>query len=187
MSLGSNKLIAPKVLDAVPWLVWFLWKNRNNILFEGKHTGLMELVEKTFVESEMWILAQINDQNLEREENGDSGEQLKRWSPPPKGWLKCNIGVDWTKAEKRGGRAWVLRDEKRKVILHSRRAFSQIRSLREVKLEALFWCIEGITAHRCNKVIFAIDDEDLTQMILRPKAWPNFKREMSLLEVSWEE
>ena len=174
MSMGSNKLIAPKVIDVVPWLVWFLWKNRNNLLFEGKLTGLMELVEKTFVESEMWTLAQINERNVEKEENGDSVEQLKSWSPPPKGWLKCNIGVDWLKVERRGGGAWVLRDEKGKVMLHSRRAFSQIGSLREVKLESLVWSIECITAHRDNIVIFAIYDGDLTQMILRPKAWPNF-------------
>lgn len=118
---------------------------------------------------------------MEREENGDSVEQLKRWSPPPNGWLKCNIGVDWMKVARRGGGAWVLRDEEGKVILHSRRAFSQIRSLREVNLEALVWCIECIAAHRCNRVIFAIDDRDLTQMILRPKSWPNFKRENVLI------
>lgn len=80
-----------------------------------------------------------------------------------------------------GGGAWVLRNEKGKVVLHGRRAFSEITSLHDVKLEVLVWSVESIVSHHYDRVIFAIDDEDLTQMILRPKAWPNFKGETRLI------
>ncbi|KAF3543544.1 hypothetical protein DY000_02004814 [Brassica cretica] len=56
-----------------------------------------------------------------------------------------------------------------------------IRNLHEVKLKVLVWAIESITDHHFNRVIFAKDDGDLTQMILRPKAWPNFKGEIWLI------
>ncbi|KAF2569652.1 hypothetical protein F2Q68_00024030 [Brassica cretica] len=80
-----------------------------------------------------------------------------------------------------GGGAWVIRDHIGKVVLHSRRAFYMIRNLHEVKLKVLVWAIESITDHHFNRVIFAKDDGDLTQMILRPKAWPNFKGEIWLI------
>lgn len=53
------------VVNAVPWLTWFLWKNRNKLLFEGKQEFLMDLVDKTFEEAEMWNLAQANEQQAE--------------------------------------------------------------------------------------------------------------------------
>ncbi|KAF2604753.1 hypothetical protein F2Q70_00028850 [Brassica cretica] len=38
-----------------------------------------------------------HEQSLEEVERVEALEQQKKWSPPPTGWLKCNIGVDWTK------------------------------------------------------------------------------------------
>ncbi|KAG2315720.1 hypothetical protein Bca52824_018842 [Brassica carinata] len=178
-SLTCNKMCSHQVVNAMPWLVWFLWKNRNSLLFDGKQANLLELVAKTFEEAEMWSLAQINEQREEEEERADLMKQAKRWSPPPRGWLKCNIGVDWMRSTHKGGGAWVIRDHNGKVLIHSRRAFSQIKNLHEAKLDSLLWSIESISAHHLKRVIFAIDDGDLTGMILRPKAWPNFKRESS--------
>lgn len=180
-SLGSNKMCSHQVVKAMPWLVWFLWKNRNSLLFDGKQANMLDLVAKTFEEAEMWSLAQINDRREEEEQRVDMLEQAKRWSPPPRGWLKCNIGVDWMRSTQKGGGAWVIRDHNGKVLIHSRRAFPQIKNLHEAKLEALLWSIESICAHHFNRVIFAIDDGDLTGMILRPKAWPNFKGECSTI------
>ena len=65
LSLGSNKTVPSMVVNAVPWLTWFLWKNINKLLFEGKQEFLMDLVDKTFAEAEMWNLAQANEQQAE--------------------------------------------------------------------------------------------------------------------------
>ena len=70
----------------------------------------------------------------------------------------------------------MVRDHKGKVVFHSRRAFAQLGNLHEAKLEVLLWAIENIYEYHFNSVIFAMYDGDLTQMILIPKAWPNFKR-----------
>lgn len=43
----------------------------------------------------------------------------KAWSPPQKGWLKFNIGVDWSVRNQRGRAAWVLRDTSGRVLLMS--------------------------------------------------------------------
>lgn len=190
LSLGSNKKCSEEAAKAMPWIVWFLWKNRNKLLFEGSQNNFLVLVAKAIEESELWFLAQSHEKALEMEEKRDELEQQKRWSSPPLGWLKCNVGVDWAKNGQIGGGAWVLRDHNGRVILHSRRAFSFIRSLREAKLEVMIWAIESICDHHFDRVIFAIEDGDLTQMILRPKAWPNFKGEIgrimkSLVKIEW--
>ena len=66
-------------------------------MFEGKQSRLLELVENFFVESEKWSLAQVEEQKEELEERGDGTACQKIWVPPPRGWFKCNIGVDWMK------------------------------------------------------------------------------------------
>lgn len=99
----------------------------------------------------------------------------KSWSGPPRGWLKGNIGVHWDKNQRKYGAAWVVRDERGNVLLHSRRAFSNVRSLEEAKYQALIWALQSFHSHHLNRIIIAIDDSTLTGIVLRPRAWPNFK------------
>ncbi|KAL1188491.1 hypothetical protein V5N11_005921 [Cardamine amara subsp. amara] len=60
-------------------------------------------------------------------------DQVK-WKPPDTGWLKCNIGSAWSNNTQLGGGGWVLRDETRKVLLHSRRAFIALTSKQDAML-----------------------------------------------------
>lgn len=132
----------------------------------------------------------MHERSLEEEDRVNELTKSKVWTPPPRGWVKCNIEVDWDRNGQIGGGSWVLRDDRGRVVLHSRRAFSHIQNLHEAKLETLLWSIQSIKAHRYYRVIFAVDDCTLTKMILRPKAWPNFKGQSSsileeLAKIEW--
>ncbi|KAG2296306.1 hypothetical protein Bca52824_042975 [Brassica carinata] len=100
---------------------------------------------------------------------------VKSWSAPPFGWLKCNLDVCRSKTQNQCGMAWVLRNDRGKVLHHSRRAFSNIASREQANLFGLLWAVESMRDHHLNRVIFAIDDDTYTKVILRPKAWPSFK------------
>lgn len=173
--MANNRDLAQATRDAIPWTVWYLWKTRNAILFESKDIMPPEITDKIREEAGFWSLAQQVDQERLKEEKAASKDLSRRWYSPIRGWLKCNVGVAWDKVTKRGGGAWVIRDYRGKVILHSRRAFSNVRSLLDAKFEALLWAVDSIRDHRLNHVILAVEDKTLTGMILRPKAWPNFK------------
>lgn len=110
---------------------------------------------------------------------------VKSWSGPPPGWAqKCNIGIYRDKSQKRSGAAWVLRNDQGKVLIHSRRAFSNILSKEEASLHGLRWAIESMHDHKLNRLIFALDDDTFfTKVILRPKALPNFRcQQLELME-----
>lgn len=49
--------------------------------------------------------------------------------------VKCIIGSSWCETSHLSGAAWILRDDAVSVVLHSRRAFSQTGSNREVELK----------------------------------------------------
>lgn len=51
------KSIPEELRRCFPLIIWFLWKNRNNVLFEGKFYLASETMEKIMVESDCWFFA----------------------------------------------------------------------------------------------------------------------------------
>ncbi|XP_048605541.1 uncharacterized protein LOC106393034 [Brassica napus] len=144
----KNREIDERFRNAIPWIVWYLWKYRNKVIFEGKKYYPIELVEKIMEESHLWVLARSNENRRKAEEQEAEMEVAKSWSVPHRGWLKCNIGIAWDKKQSGSGASWVVRDDHGKVQIHSRRAFSNTDSLHEAKFKGLL-----------------------------PQAWPNFRKQ----------
>lgn len=86
--------------------------------------------------------------------------------PPPKDWLKCNIGFFWMKKKNRVGAAWVLRNDKGKTILHSRRTFSHAGTEDMAKVTVLEWAVESMKAHNISKVVLAFGDVQLVEALV---------------------
>ncbi|CAA7039111.1 unnamed protein product [Microthlaspi erraticum] len=66
------------------------------------------------------------------------------WKAPPQSWVKCNIGFSWSKRNKLAGASWVLRDENGVVLLHSRRAFANLKNAEEGKFLCFCWAMEKL-------------------------------------------
>ena len=164
-----------KVRNMIPWIVWYLWKTRNGIIFEGKAVIAHDVVEKISEEAEFWLIAQKQEREKEEEERRAREAVRKCWEPPRAGWIKCNIGVDFDKKVSKSGGTWMVRNEKGKILMHSGRVFINVKSLDEAKYKAQLWSLESLSFHHLNRVIIALDDDTLTKVILRPKVWPNLK------------
>lgn len=126
-----------KTRRAIPWLLWNIWKARNSFLFDGLIPNACQVVDRSFNEADNWFCAQAFDLQKEHQLRKMEIDQRSRWVPPPHGWKKCNIGFCWSKKDKIIGAAWVLRDEKGAVLLHSRRLFAQMDNVDHAKLTVL--------------------------------------------------
>ncbi|KAG7547654.1 Ribonuclease H domain [Arabidopsis suecica] len=185
----SNLKWPPMLRKSFPWIIWRIWKNRNIFFFEGKRFTALETVAKIKEDVEEWFLAQVIEEEEKSNQlsrpvsSSDSSQSISGspWSPPICGWLKCNVGVSWSKRNRMAGCAWVLRDEKGLVLFHSRRAFSNIVSCQDANLIGLLWAIDSMCSHRINKVFFALEDVVLLGAVLRPKAWPSFRFQRELI------
>lgn len=105
----------------------------------------------------------------------------KKWMNPLDPLLKCNVGISWSKRNKIVRGAWVLRDCRDEMTLYSRRCFSSINSLDEVKITIMLWAIESMSSHHIDKVIFASDAIELVDALEKPQAWPFFSHQVSEL------
>ncbi|CAL9221313.1 unnamed protein product [Arabidopsis halleri] len=175
-----------------PWIIWRIWKNRNLFFFEGKRFSALETMRKVREDVEDWFAAQVVEGErkslVEREVFAGSplvtAAPAVRWIPPPKEWFKCNVGMSWSRRNSMVGVAWVLRNDLGNVLLHSRRAFTNINSLMEAHFLSIVWAIESMVSHRINRVIFGVESAVLVGVMNRPQAWPSFKYQSSeIMEV----
>lgn len=45
-----------------PWIIWFLWKNRNGVVFDGVAKEADRLVQKAREEAEFWFMARAKEE-----------------------------------------------------------------------------------------------------------------------------
>ncbi|XP_018514383.1 uncharacterized protein LOC108871860 [Brassica rapa] len=162
-----------------PWILWLLWKRRNELNFKGRAFNAMELVQKAIHDSEEWFTAQMVEEEWQREERLNQPVVQRKWLPPETGWSMCNIGMEFDKSKLRVGAGWVLRNERGVVLCHSRRAFSACKNREDAKLIVAKWAIESMRSQRQSKVIFAGEFGDLFGATVRPEEWPSFQVQSS--------
>lgn len=171
------------VTRSFPWILWYLWKNRNSLLFEGAMFNTEQVCDKAVEEAQLWYAVQILELRS-MEDHRDSSFQVSAWKPPPVNFVKCNIGFKWEGRKNVAGAAWIVRDFAGTVLLHSRRSFGDVRSKDEAQFLSVAWAIESMDSLRYHKVYFAFEGRMFVDAINRPKAWPSFR--FKVLEIRYQ-
>lgn len=153
-----------------PWILWYLWKNRNSLLFEEFLYDGDQTWKKAFDEANLWSLAQEVAQSVQGASLALETMHRQEWCAPPHGFVKCNVGTRWSKKTLEVGAAWVLRDSRGTILLHSRRSFSRVRSKAEAYFLSVVWAVESMVSHKCQQVYFAFEWGLLVNAINRPRA-----------------
>ncbi|XP_013623801.1 PREDICTED: uncharacterized protein LOC106329670 [Brassica oleracea var. oleracea] len=174
LALNDNRRVDAVRKRKWPWILWHLWKRRNEVNFQGRCFSATDLVQKATQDADEWFAAQTVEEEWQRKENPIKTTTKKNWTPPEQGWNKCNIGVEYDRSNGLVGGGWVLRNERGVVLCHSRRAFSGCRNKEEAKLTVVLWAMESMSSQRQTRVTFAGDFSELFRAAMRPEAWPSF-------------
>lgn len=91
------------------WLLWRLWKSRNNVVFNNFRESLTTIVLQATAETKEWIEAT----NIQRRRFPQQAQQhpiVKSWTAPQRDYVKCNFdaGLDLQNLQAKGG--WIIRD-----------------------------------------------------------------------------
>ncbi|KAL0710516.1 hypothetical protein Bca4012_017494 [Brassica carinata] len=96
----------------------------------------------------------------------------RRWFPPRQDWLMRNVVFEWLKKSRLLVVAWVVRNHRVVVLVHSRRAFSDIGSLDDVRLTTILSTVDSMISLRYNKMVFVSDFKNISAVVLKLLHWP---------------
>ncbi|XP_019091186.1 PREDICTED: uncharacterized protein LOC109128753 [Camelina sativa] len=87
-----------------PWILWMIWKSRNQLLFDQKQCSPEETLAKAILQTKEWSMAQIRDMN---------GQKILGPVPPFRpdpDTICCFSDAAWREDTKEAGLGWIVSD-----------------------------------------------------------------------------
>ncbi|XP_013601232.1 PREDICTED: uncharacterized protein LOC106308638 [Brassica oleracea var. oleracea] len=160
--------------DPYPWIIWYIWKARNDKLFRGIDRDPLELVRYAESECQAWFNANEMVPSPQQEHSSYQPQVLSL------GRI-CIIDGSWTSTSQFSGCGWAWMDSLGEVQLMGARNYIRRESPLHSELEALRWAMESMLQYStCQR--FGTDCKDLIPMIKEPRAWPCFATELERIE-----
>ena len=151
----SDETVPLAQRQAIPWILWTIWKNRNMILYADTQESLIIQIQKAVEEARLW--KELNMQQQTPEILHGLNEETKKWDPPLPGYVKCNIHANWRNAKLHSGVAFIVRDQSGIVLHHAKDAntFSPNRATAE--LRCLVWTLQSLKDLGYQDVVIGSD------------------------------
>ncbi|XP_043687745.1 uncharacterized protein LOC122638959 [Telopea speciosissima] len=109
---SADKKMAQDLFSQASFLLWYIWRARNDIIFKNKPWSPLEVIqmaEKAFVEFQLANNPPYSTHTLEPIRILDS-ISTHSWIPPTPSWVKLNVDAAWSKGSKKGGLGNVIRN-----------------------------------------------------------------------------
>ncbi|CAA7057785.1 unnamed protein product [Microthlaspi erraticum] len=149
-----------------PWLIWYIWKARNDKVIANVDWDPNEIIVKATAEATAWATAQEKSET--RYPSSSSPEETTIVEDV------CQVDGAWKDTEHRAGLRWYFCNlefgDKIMGTCNLRRGISPF----QTELEALLWAMQCML--RLNKLlmVFQTDCSDVVKMVSKLEEWPAF-------------
>ncbi|KAG7582623.1 Zinc knuckle CX2CX4HX4C [Arabidopsis suecica] len=171
--LLRNPAVDPKLQLAIPWLLWGIWKHRNEVIHAGKHGDLNILVEHAIEEAEIW-------NKLVLESPGHSFQVTRapraevRWLRPPLNMFKCNVHSSWINDTSMCGGSWIVRNHNGDAVFHAREAFLPTTNRIASELRCFLWALQSLKNLHFEDIEIWSDCAAAIEAVTDPMNWPRY-------------
>ncbi|XP_033138739.1 uncharacterized protein LOC117129289 [Brassica rapa] len=159
----KNSIMEPEQdRDPYPWIIWFIWKARNEKLFRGIDRDPLELVIHAESECHAWFEANEVVQTVTQDTINEEPQAV---------CLKniCLLDGSWTLSANFSGCGWTWMDSSGNIQLMGTKNFPRRESALHSEVEALRWAMESMLQHStCQS--FGTDCKELIAMVKDPQA-----------------
>ncbi|XP_048620086.1 uncharacterized protein LOC125590530 [Brassica napus] len=171
----KNNIIEPdRDMDPYPWIIWYIWKARNEKLFRGIDRDPLELVRHAESECQAWFDANDVVQPVTQANTNEEPQAISLGNI-------CLLDGSWTSSANFSGCGWAWMDGSGNAQLMGTRNFPRRESALHSEVEALRWAMENMLQHS-NCQSFGTDCKELIAMVREPQAWPSFATELERIE-----
>ena len=161
-------------MDPYPWIIWYIWKARNDKLFRGIDIDPLELVRYAESECQVWFDANEVVQPVVQDNIIEEPQVISL------GNIRLLDG-SWTALAQFSGCGWVWMDSGGNTHLMGTRNFTRRESALHSEVEALRWAMENMLQHSTWQS-FGTYCKELIAMIREPHAWPSFATKLERIE-----
>ncbi|CDY64201.1 BnaCnng43410D [Brassica napus] len=159
--------------QAIPWILWTIWKNRNSLLYAETQESPSLLVQRTLEEAALW-----NKLNKAESNGGQVQADMgmpKYWFPPTQGMIKCNLHASWRSDKQFIGVAWITRNHRGDVCMHARDALVPTSDKLAAEMECLLWVLRSLRDLRIEEASIGTESQKLINAIKTPAHWPRYR------------
>jgi ribonuclease HI len=143
-------------------LVWVLWNNRNNSIWNNTKEQGRSLGYKAKHLWEEWYSVQ----QVQSGQHAPVQQQHPlRWQKPPYGWYKCNIDAAFHSEQQRTSTGWILRDHHGTFIRAGTTWVEGTCSVIEGEAMALLAALRELQQQGLQQVIIESDSQSLVNVI----------------------
>ncbi|XP_010446022.1 PREDICTED: uncharacterized protein LOC104728786 [Camelina sativa] len=163
--------------DVYPWILWYIWKARNDKVFSNLDSNPLALSRIAEEESQAWFRAQLDDPvdvpvGAQHVTHSDRCRMVV--ARPALGCL-CFVDGSWKATDKYVGRGWFCTSSGEEAptmgAANLRRSLTPLHA----EMEALIWAMRCMISADNQDVVFLTDCSDLVKMVSSPSEWPAFK------------
>ena len=159
-----------------PWLLWYIWKARNDKIYSNKDANPQEILRLAEVESRMWTEAQLTVKAPT--ENSYTGNAHHLESLALEDSRVCYIDGAWKEGDKFTGQGWFCRKSGSTEVMMGAMNLRRSLSPLHAECEALIWAMKCMKTLQYSDVVFATDCSQLVKMVSTPEEWPAFSTHM---------
>ncbi|XP_010475822.1 PREDICTED: peptidyl-prolyl cis-trans isomerase FKBP62-like [Camelina sativa] len=149
MALGTTH-------SSIPWLVWFLWKDRNNKVFQGLQSEPIDIINQALRDQLWWKESQLTT----RVDPVSTDSLITLES-----LIHCQVDGSWKASEPHSGLGWWCGDGENQTLVMGAKCQRRSTSPLHSELEALLWAMECIRSRGIDCRRFETDSTELLAMV----------------------
>lgn len=146
------------------WLLWRIWKSRNNLVFNKFRESFSKTVLLAKAETKEWV------ELTKKQSRGTEGQQRssvisKVWKAPPQQFVKCNFDAGFNIHSLRANGGWIIRDHRGFPNHWGALELGHAGSPLEAETKALLAALQQAWIRGYTKIVFEGDCDLLITLI----------------------
>ncbi|XP_010419097.1 PREDICTED: uncharacterized protein LOC104704762 [Camelina sativa] len=169
---AKDQSIKSSLLDSFPWMLWYIWKAKNNKVFNNKDTLPPDTRDIAYSEIVNWKVAQeMGREEIEKDESEESLVTHTQGGVPV-----CRFDASWKYTDGTAGLGFELQGASQTV--YGTKGLTRQLTPLHAELEGLLWAMEMMLLSGYNKVRFETDCSSIPKILAEMEDWPVFITEL---------